>query len=117
MTQQSPIVDYMESQPEIAQAKLYKLYRAIKEVIPDATERISWSMPTFTGKKDIVHFAAHKRHIGLYPGAEAVALFADKLLDYRHSKGAFQFPYDSPLPIDVVKEVVAHNAVLDSQRG
>lgn len=117
MTEQSPIVDYIESQPESTKEKLYELYRAIKEVIPDATEKISWNMPTFTGKKDIVHFAAHKHHIGLYPAPEAVTVFADKLSDYAHSKGAFQFPYGKPLPIAVVKEIVEYNLAADSQRG
>ncbi|MEG0376812.1 MAG: hypothetical protein RR672_14355, partial [Raoultibacter sp.] len=74
------------------------------------------NMPTFTGKKDLVHFAAHKHHIGLYPGSEAVVRFADKLSEYSHSKGAFQFPYEKPLPLDVVKELVECNLEMDSRR-
>lgn len=73
---------------------------------PLITEKISWRMPTFVLNGNLVHFAAFKQHIGLYPGAEAMEVFADKLTDYKHSKGAVQFPYAKPMPWELIKEIV-----------
>lgn len=78
---------------------------AIKAVLPDAQERISWSMPTFWNKHNIIHFAAYKKHIGLYPGEEAMKYFAPQLTDYKTSKGAVQFPYSKPIPLDLITEI------------
>lgn len=62
-------------------------------------------MPTFWKKQNIIHFAAFKNHIGIYPGAEAVVHFADRLTDYKNSKGAIQFPLQKPLPLDLIAEI------------
>jgi len=92
--------------PEI-QEKLQSLRKIIRETAPDAGEKISWQMPTFTLKGNLVHFAAHKNHIGFYPGPSGIEVFKDKLSEYKSSKGAVQFPNDKPLPFDLVREIVA----------
>ena len=57
--------------------------------------------------RNLIHFAANKRHIGLYPGEEAVAAFAEQLKDYKTSKGTIQFPYAKPLPLELIAEIAA----------
>ena len=99
------IDDYIAGQPDEKQPYLRLLRAAISECIPDAQERISWSMPTFWEKHNIIQFASHKNHIGLYAGVEAVAAFSERLADYKTSKGAIQLPFDKPLPIDLVKDI------------
>jgi uncharacterized protein YdhG (YjbR/CyaY superfamily) len=61
----------LQFSPEI-QEKLRALRNIIKESTPDAEEMISWQMPTFALYGNLVHFAAHKKHIGFYPGASGI---------------------------------------------
>ena len=99
------IGEYIERQPEEVQPYLQQMNQAIKAAIPDAVEKISWSMPTYWKKHNLIQFAAFKKHIGLYPGPEAVAVFADRLTEYKTSKGAIQFPYSEPLPLELIAEI------------
>ncbi len=101
------IDDYISGfSPEI-QAKLCEIREIIKAAAPDATEKISWQMPTFYQNGNLVHFAAHKTHIGFYPGASGVDHFSQKLEGYNFSKGAIQFPFSSPLPKKLIRDIVA----------
>lgn len=93
---------YIAEQAEGIQPRLREIYETIRAAIPDAEERISWGMPTFWKGRNLIHFAAAKHHIGIYPGPEAVAAFADRLTAYRTSKGAVQFPNRQPLPLDLI---------------
>ena len=101
------IEEYILSQPEEVQPYLRQVNDAIKASIPDAKEKISWSMPTYWKGRNLIQFAAFKRHIGLYPGPEAVEMFADRLADYKTSKGAIQLPYSKPLPLELIGEIAA----------
>ena len=94
--------------PEI-RAKLNAIRAAIREAAPDAAEKISYQMPTFWQKVNIAHFAAFSRHIGFYPGPEAIEAFRERIAPYRNSKGAVQFPLDRPLPLDLVRDMVRFN--------
>lgn len=99
------IEEYIERQPEDVQPYLWQINSAVKAALPDAVEKISWSMPTYWKKRNLIQFAAFKKHIGLYPGPEAVEAFAGSLKEYKTSKGAIQFPYDKPLPVGLVAEI------------
>ncbi|MDF1520131.1 MAG: DUF1801 domain-containing protein [Brevefilum sp.] len=68
---------YIAAQPEPVQPFLNLVRDTIRSVLPDAEERISWRMPTYWKDHNIIHFAAHKNHIGLYPGPEAIVHFSD----------------------------------------
>ena len=90
--------------PEIAEI-LTKVREIIRTAAPQATEKVSWQMPTYHQKENLVHFAAQKHHLGFYPGADGVVAFAEKLKDYKTSKGAVQFPYAKPIPYDLIGEI------------
>ena len=92
---QTVIDEYIKSQPDQVRSLLLDICRTIRQAIPDATEKISWSMPTFWRGHNLIHFAAQKNHLGIYPGAEAMEHFAARLTTYKTSKGAVQFPYKS----------------------
>lgn len=96
---------YIAAQPESIQPLLHQVRNTIRAVLPDAQERISWRMPTYWDKHNIIHFAAFKKHIGLYPGEKAMENFRGRLTDYKTSKGAVQFPYDRPLPLELIAEI------------
>jgi predicted N-acetyltransferase YhbS/uncharacterized protein YdhG (YjbR/CyaY superfamily) len=87
------IDEYISALPENYQSFLYQVRDTIRTAAPGATEKISWQMPTFWRGQNLIHFAAFKQHIGIYPGAEAMEHFAPRLQNYKTSKGAVQFPY------------------------
>lgn len=84
---------------------LQAIREAIRTAIPDAQEKISWSMPTFWKKRNLIQFAASKRHIGLYPGPEAVEAFQDRLSGFETSKGTIRLPYQEPLPLELISDI------------
>jgi len=96
---------YIAAQPEHVQPLLYHIRDIIHNVLPEAEELISWKMPTYRGRHNIIHFASYKKHIGLYPGEKAIEHFSDRLKGYRTSKGAVQFPYDVPLPDELIGDI------------
>jgi len=100
------IDEYIAGFPRDVQEILEQMRLTIREAAPDAEETISYRMPTFTLKGNLVHFAAHKKHIGLYPTPSGIEKFEDELSAYRSSKGAVQFPLDRPIPFDLISEIV-----------
>ncbi|MFA6508428.1 MAG: DUF1801 domain-containing protein, partial [Treponemataceae bacterium] len=80
------------------------------------TEAISYQMPTFKLNGNLVHFAAFKKHIGLYPAPSGIAAFAPELSPYVHAKGSVQFPFDKPLPLDVIERIVAFRVEENSRK-
>lgn len=73
---------------------------------PEITEKISWGMPTFVLNGNLVHFSGEKRHLGFHPAPSAIEAFRDRLAPYRYSKGTVQFPYEKPMPYDLIREMV-----------
>ena len=99
------IEEYIREQPEQVRPLLRQLQETIQGAIPEAREKISWSMPTFWKGRNLIQFAASRKHIGLCPGAEAVEGFADRLTEYPTSKGTIRLPIDRPLPLELVAEI------------
>jgi uncharacterized protein YdhG (YjbR/CyaY superfamily) len=99
---------YIASFPEDMQGILETLRRVIKESAPQAEEAISYGIPTFKLKGNLVHFAAFKNHIGFYPTPSAIAVFSKELSPYKQAKGSVQFPIDRPMPLALVKKIVKH---------
>lgn len=104
-TAPATIEEYIQRQPEYAQPYLRQVNHAIQSALPDAEEKIAWSMPTYRKKHNLIQFAAFRKHIGLYPGPEAVEAFADRLTEYKTSKGAIQLPYEKQLPLELIGEI------------
>ncbi|MBV7508235.1 DUF1801 domain-containing protein [Bacillus sp. sid0103] len=99
---------YIEQFPPEVQDKLNSLRKVIKDSAPDAEEKISYQMPAFAYKGNLVYFAAYKNHIGFYPTSSGIATFKHKLSEYKTSKGAVQFPIDKPLPYELISEIVKY---------
>lgn len=97
--------EYIAAQDPAVQGRLEEIRRIIHEAIPDAEERLSWAMPTFWKGKNLIHFAASKKHIGLYPGGEATGVFAEELKDFDVSKGTVRLPYTKELPEELIAKI------------
>ena len=102
-TKFSTIDEYHASFPADVQKILEQLRQTIKQVAPEATETISYNIPTF---KRLISYAAYKKHIGFYPGASALNSFKDELTNFKTSKGTIQFPIDQPLPTALIKKII-----------
>jgi uncharacterized protein YdhG (YjbR/CyaY superfamily) len=101
------IEEYILNQSEEHQKVLNEIYQAILAVIPaEASEKISYGMPTFYLNGNLVHFAPAKKHLGFYPGPSAITNFSKELEGYKTSKGAIQFPYTKKLPIALIQKIV-----------
>lgn len=100
------IDEYIASFPDDVQIKLREMRALIRAAAPEATEKISYQMPTFDLHGNLVHFAAHRSHIGLYPAPTGIEAFKEAFAPYKTSKGAVQFPLDQPLPVDLITRVV-----------
>lgn len=106
MEKYNTIDEYIASFPTETQKILQQLREDLQQMVPDAKQKISYAIPTFTLNGNLIHFAGYKNHIGLYPGGKAVEIFAEDLKEYHTSKGTIQFPIDKPLPMDLIKKIV-----------
>lgn len=100
------IEKYIQEAPVERRATLTELYHFIQKTVPEAEEKISYGMPTFYLKGNLVHFSNAKNHIGFYPTPSAVTAFQDRLTSYKTSKGAIQFPLDKELPWPLIRDIV-----------
>jgi len=100
------IDEYIAQFPSDVQEILEKVRMTIRENAPGADEKISYGIPTFYLKGNLVHFAAYKRHIGFYPTSSGIEKFKKELSVYKGAKGSVQFPLDEPIPYDLIAEIV-----------
>lgn len=102
------IDEYIAQFPPEVQAILQKIRAIVHQAAPDAKEKISYQMPTFTLNGNLVHFAAFKNHIGFYPIPSGIEAFKQELSPYPQGKGSVQFPLDKPIPYDLITRIVAY---------
>lgn len=100
------IDEYIASFPLETQKILQQLREDLQKMVPEAKQKISYAIPTFTLNGNLIHFAGYKNHIGLYPGTKAIEVLAADLQGYQTSKGTIQFPIEKALPIDLIKKIV-----------
>ncbi len=103
------IDDYLAEHSGPHREHLDALRALITRLAPDATEALAWGMPTWKLNGNLIHMAAGKHHVGLYPGGAGVEHVAAELdgLGLTYSKGAIQLPVDRPLPIAMIERLVA----------
>jgi len=106
-TSPTTIDQYITGFPEDIQAILQKIRAVIQAAAPDAQEAISYAMPTFKLEGNLIHFAAFKNHIGLYPTPHGIEMFKEELSAYAGAKGSIRFPLDQPIPYDLIGKIAA----------
>jgi uncharacterized protein YdhG (YjbR/CyaY superfamily) len=101
------IDEYIKTFPKDVQTILEKMRETIRRAAPDAVETISYQIPTFKLKgASLIHFAAFRKHIGLYPPAPRE--FKKEVTSYLGPKGNLKFPTDKPIPYDLVTRIVLY---------
>ncbi len=102
------IEEYITKFPKEIQDRLRLIRQLIREIVPDATEKISYQMPTFYLNGNLVHYAAFKNHIGFYPTPSGIEKFQGEISVYKNAKGSVQFPYSEPLPVELIRKMVEY---------
>lgn len=100
------IDDYIAGFSPEVQVLLEEVRQTIRQAAPEATETIKYAMPTFVLKGNLVYFGAFKEHIGFYPVPSGIAAFKEELSTYKMGKGSIQFPFDKPMPLDLIADIV-----------
>lgn len=111
------IGEYIAQFPVSTQHILKELRETIKRAAPEATEKISYGMPTFYLEGNLVHFAAFAHHIGLYATPSGHEAFKKELAKYKSGKGSVQFPIDEPMPLDLIAKIVAYRVRENREKG
>ena len=110
--------DYKSGYPLEIQRRIEEIRQAVKSVVPEAKERISYNMPSFWFHGNLLYYGVFKNHIGFYPASKTVfEKFKDELKIYKQSgKGTVQFPYDKPIPLALIKKIAILRANENSKR-
>ncbi|HLE05226.1 MAG TPA: DUF1801 domain-containing protein [Dehalococcoidia bacterium] len=111
------IDEYIAGFPADVREILEKIRMTIGRAAPDAEEKISYRMPAFTLRGNLVHFAAYKNHIGLYPAPTGTEEFNKELSVYRAAKNSVRFPLDRPIPFDLISQIVKLRVKEDLDRA
>jgi uncharacterized protein YdhG (YjbR/CyaY superfamily) len=107
--------DYISAFPPEIRSILQAVRATIRSAAPEAAEKISYGMPTFVLAREIVHFAAFKRHIGLFPPVRDPGLI-EATIKYRGEKGNLRFPLDQPIPLALIGRIVEARLIEISQQ-
>lgn len=110
------IDEYIQAFPPPVQDILQKIRQTVRRAAPEASEGISYQMPTFRHNGNLVHFAAYKNHIGFYPSPTGTEAFKEALAQYKGGKGSIRFPLDKPVPYDLIEKIVRFRVAENSSK-
>jgi uncharacterized protein YdhG (YjbR/CyaY superfamily) len=111
------IDEYITVFPEDIQRTLQGLRTTIRAAAPGAEEKISYQIPTFALKGNLVHFAAFEKHIGFYPTSSGILAFKRELAGYELGRGTARFPIGRPLPLKLISRIVKFRVAENLKRA
>ena len=111
------IDEYIAGFPKDIQENLEKIRMTIRNVAPEAEEKISYQIPTFFLMGNLVHFAAFKNHMSFFPTSSGIEKFKNELSAYKGAKGTVQFPLDKPIPFDLISKIVRFRVLENIERA
>lgn len=103
------VEEYVRACPADARVILEEILRRIRALLPESVETISYQIPTITlhGRR-IVHVAAWKQHISVYPVPDGDAAFRADIAPYLSGKGTARFLLREPIPYGLIERAVLH---------
>ena len=111
----TPFESYFSQQEKAVRIRLEQIDTYIGTHYPQLKRKISYGMPTFSFEKNVIHFAAMKHHIGLYPGPDAITYYKEDLARWKTSKGAIQVPYAGEFPFELLDKLITYNLDHENQ--
>ena len=109
-TKPSTVDEYSDAAPQAAQEKLHEIRAILKKVAPKATETLKWGSPVFEEGRILFSYSAHKSHLNFSPTGPAMEPFGEELATFKTGKDTIQFPYDKPLPRDLIRRIAVYRA-------
>jgi len=109
--------EYIAAFPPDVQKILERIRLTVHNAAPDAQETISYRIPTFTQQGVLVHFAAFRNHIGLYPPVSGDARIEKAMAPYAGEKGNLRFPLNQPIPYDLIERIVKLRVKQDAAKA
>lgn len=107
MEKSKDVDGYIAGAPEGVQEKLRQIRRIVREAAPEAVEKLSYGMPYYSLNGRLVYFAYFKGHVSLFAMPSAIKKFEKEIAPYRRSKATIGFALDKPLPLGLIKKIVA----------
>ncbi len=104
------VTEYINAAPAEGKKKLREIRAILKKVAPKATESLKWNTPVFEENRILFAYKAFKSHLNFMPTAASLAPFKDELAGYKTGKDTIQFPYDKPLPTELIRKIAIHRA-------
>ena len=112
----STVDDYLDGFEGEVRDRLVTMRGLVRAGAPDAVESVAYGMPAYKlDGKPLVYFAGFAKHVGFYATPNGHEAFADDFAAYPQGRGSVQFPHTRPLPVDLVRRVVAFR--VDAIRG
>lgn len=107
---------YINAAPDYAQEKLNEIRSLLKSVAPFASEELKWGQPVFIEKRILFSFAAFKNHLTFMPTGPSLEPFKRELASFKTGKDTIQFPYNEPLPKELIKKIAIfrHKDVIEN---
>jgi uncharacterized protein YdhG (YjbR/CyaY superfamily) len=99
------IDEYIAACAPAVQPILQRIRATVRKAVPEAEEAISYRMPTFKLKGVVLHFAAFKEHIGVYPPVRGDAELVKNVAQYAGEKGNLRFPLRERIPYNLIGEI------------
>lgn len=99
---------YIADFPAEVQVILQQVRETVQRAAPAAKETIKYGMPTFTLGGNLVYFGAFKKHLGFYPVPNHHPDFSADFAPYKQGKGSIQFPFNQPMPLDLIARIVQY---------
>jgi uncharacterized protein YdhG (YjbR/CyaY superfamily) len=98
---------YLEAFPDDVRSALERVRRVIRETVPDCTERVSYGIPIFRLRKDLVGMSAHEHHCSLHSTSPSLMrVMAEELEGLGVSGATIHFTPQQPLPEALIESIV-----------
>ena len=89
--------------------RLTTMRSLVSTITPDAQEAMSYGLVGYKlNGKPLVYFGAFPKHIGFYATPNGHEAFKEEFSKYKQGKGSVQFPLDQPLPVELIRKVIAY---------
>ena len=116
-TAATDVDEYIAGFPPEVQAILRRVRQVVRDAAPQAKEVISYGVPALKQNGILVYFAAFRSHIGFYPPVNGDARILKAVAPYAGEKGNLRFPFDKPIPYDLIARVTELRAKQDSMKS
>ncbi len=102
------VSDYLNRASSAQRVELEKIRQAVKRLVPDAEEVISYGIPTFKhNKRALIYYAAYKDHMSIHPASDKmIKVVGKELAGFRTGKGTLRFTENASIPEQLLKEIV-----------